>query len=245
MLKFRANPARPSTGNVFLWVNSGAPDGPTTDISGVPDLTIAVVDAEMWSATMQGADLAVHHRPDGAAEPLRRAGRALRPRHGLCARAFLCWSRPAREGPRLRPRLRLPRAGAGYAAAEDRPERRGMSGRSSSGPRPTAMPFHLPAKRTCGRSMSRGGVPEGGLPPISKPGGRSVCRDQSRGGSASDPTGRAQGDDPPDGPGRCARGRGRCSMRRRIRPGMTGRRIWPPRRTRRRCFRIASTRKAW
>ena len=49
MLKFRANPERPSTGNVFLWVNSGGNDGPTTDIVGVPDLTIAVVDAEMWS----------------------------------------------------------------------------------------------------------------------------------------------------------------------------------------------------
>jgi len=53
MLKFRASPERPSTGNVFLWVNSGAPEGPTTDITGVPELTIAAVDAEMWSFPMK------------------------------------------------------------------------------------------------------------------------------------------------------------------------------------------------
>ena len=35
MLKFRASPDRPSTGNVFLWVNAGGNDGPTTDIVGV------------------------------------------------------------------------------------------------------------------------------------------------------------------------------------------------------------------
>jgi len=52
MLKFRASPDRPSTGNVFLWVNSGANEGPTTDITGVPELTIAVEDAEMWSFKM-------------------------------------------------------------------------------------------------------------------------------------------------------------------------------------------------
>ena len=49
MLKFRANPKRPSTGNVFLWMNACCNEGPTTDISGVPELTIAVVDAELWS----------------------------------------------------------------------------------------------------------------------------------------------------------------------------------------------------
>ena len=48
MLKFRASPDRPSTGNVFLWVNAGANAGPTTDITGVPQLTIADVDAELW-----------------------------------------------------------------------------------------------------------------------------------------------------------------------------------------------------
>lgn len=55
MLKFRASPDRPSTGNVFLWMNSGGNEGPTTDISGVPELTIAVVDAEMWSFKMKEA----------------------------------------------------------------------------------------------------------------------------------------------------------------------------------------------
>ncbi len=49
MLKFRASPERPSTGNVFLWMNAGGNQGPTTEITGVTDLTMAVVDAEMWS----------------------------------------------------------------------------------------------------------------------------------------------------------------------------------------------------
>jgi len=53
MLKFHANPDRPSTGNVFLWVNPCTNKGPATDIAGVPDLTIAVVNAEMWSALMK------------------------------------------------------------------------------------------------------------------------------------------------------------------------------------------------
>jgi hypothetical protein len=53
MLKFLASPDRPSTGNVFFWVNSGAPVGPTSAITGVPDLTIAAVDAEMWSFKMK------------------------------------------------------------------------------------------------------------------------------------------------------------------------------------------------
>lgn len=53
MVMFHADPDRPSTGNVFLWLNSGAPNGPTTDIAGVPDLTFAAVDAEMWSCTMK------------------------------------------------------------------------------------------------------------------------------------------------------------------------------------------------
>lgn len=55
MLRFRATPDRPSTGNVFLWMNSGGNEGPTTDITGVPELTIAVVDAEMWSFKMKEA----------------------------------------------------------------------------------------------------------------------------------------------------------------------------------------------
>lgn len=49
MLKFLANPERPSTGNVFLWMNACINDGPTTEIVGVPELTIALVDAELWS----------------------------------------------------------------------------------------------------------------------------------------------------------------------------------------------------
>ena len=49
MLKFLGSPERPSTGNVFLWMNAGGNDGPTTEIDGITDLTIAVVDVEMWS----------------------------------------------------------------------------------------------------------------------------------------------------------------------------------------------------
>ena len=53
MLKFRAGPDRPSTGNVFLWMNPCCNEGPTTDITGVPELTVAVVDAELWSFKMR------------------------------------------------------------------------------------------------------------------------------------------------------------------------------------------------
>ncbi|MEI8197508.1 MAG: hypothetical protein WCI73_16555, partial [Phycisphaerae bacterium] len=49
ILKFRGSLQRPSNGNVFLWFNAGGNEDLTTQIDGVPDLTIAIVDAEMWS----------------------------------------------------------------------------------------------------------------------------------------------------------------------------------------------------